>query len=163
MTRLILALALACLAVSARAQGTFPANPVGVANGVLKADGSGYVAWQAGSSVAPPVATAPIAAQKSSALESGHVFKASAGILYSLMVTTTTAAGYVMVLDAASVPSSGSTVAPLYWWPVGANSATGAPWNAPVATTNGVVVLFSTTGPFTYTASATAFFAAQVP
>lgn len=99
----------------------------------------------------------------SSALETSHVLKSSAGNLYSLNCTTTSASGYLMTFNAVSVPADG-TVAPLYCIPVPAGSAvsisfSGAP---PDAYSTGIVAVFSTTGPFTKTSSATAFFTWRV-
>lgn len=95
----------------------------------------------------------------SSALESSHVLKASAGNLYSLYVATTTAAGWLMTFNATSAPADGA-VTPVEAIQIPANSAAaisfdGAP---PDYYSTGIVAVFSTTGPFTKTASATAFF-----
>jgi hypothetical protein len=100
----------------------------------------------------------------SSALESSHVLKASAGNLSSLSVTIGTTSGYLMVFDAASAPADGA-VTPKYAWPVtsnGTNSALGISWTVPAQFLTGVTVVFSSTGPLTKTASATAFFSGQV-
>jgi hypothetical protein len=95
----------------------------------------------------------------SSALEASHVLKASAGNLYSLYVATTTAAGWLMTFNATSAPADGS-VTPVEAIQIPAGSAAaisfdGAP---PDYYSTGIVAVFSTTGPFTKTASATAFF-----
>jgi hypothetical protein len=104
-----------------------------------------------------------IAPGSSSALETSHVLKASAGNLYSLNVTTTTVNGFLMTFNATTVPADGA-VSPVYCLPVPAGSAfsisfSGAP---PDAYTTGIVAVFSTTGPFTKTSSATAFFTWRV-
>jgi len=95
----------------------------------------------------------------SSALESSHVLKASPGTLYSLYVVTGATAGYLMTFNATSVPADGAVV-PVECIPVPANSIvsigfSGAP---PDFYSTGIVAAFSSTGPFTKTASATAFF-----
>jgi hypothetical protein len=95
----------------------------------------------------------------SSALETSHVLKASAGNLYSINVVTTTVSGYLMTFNAVSVPVDGA-VTPIECVPVTSNSAasisfSGAP---PDFYSTGIIAVFSTTGPFTKTSSATAFF-----
>jgi hypothetical protein len=95
----------------------------------------------------------------SSALEASHVLKSSAGNLYSLYVLTTSASGYLMTFNATSAPSNGA-VTPVECIPVNAASYaeidfSGAP---PDRYSTGIVAVFSTTGPFTLTTSATAFF-----
>ena len=100
-----------------------------------------------------------IAPGSSSALESSHVLKASAGNLYSLYVATTTASGWLMTFNATSIPADGA-VTPVEAIQIPTNSAAaisfdGAP---PDYYSTGIVAVFSTTGPFTKTASATAFF-----
>ena len=98
----------------------------------------------------------------STALESGHVLKASAGTLYSLVATTTTAAGYLMVFNSTTVPADGA-VTPLYAIVVDVgNSVNLTAQLAGMYFPTGVSVAFSTTGPFTKTASATAMFSWQV-
>jgi hypothetical protein len=95
----------------------------------------------------------------SSALEAGHVLKASPGNLYSLYVMTTSVAGFLMTFNATSIPGNGA-VNPVECIQIPANSAAaisfdGAP---PDYYSTGIVAVFSSTGPFTKTASATAFF-----
>lgn len=97
----------------------------------------------------------------SSAAESGHVLKASAGSLYGLNVTTGASAGYVLIFDATSAPSNGA-VTPKKCYYVPSVSTLGASWDVPAAFATGITVVFSTTGCFTKTASATAFFSGEV-
>jgi len=95
----------------------------------------------------------------SAALEASHVLKASAGNLYSVYVVTGATAGFLMTFNATSAPADGA-VTPVECIPVPANSVvsisfSGAP---PDFYSTGIVAVFSTTGPFTKTSSATAFF-----
>lgn len=100
-----------------------------------------------------------IAPGSSSALESSHVLKTSAGNLYSLYVLTTSASGYLMTFNATSVPADGA-VTPVDCLPVPAESVGSISFDgaAPDAYSAGIVAVFSTTGPFTKTSSATAYF-----
>ncbi len=93
----------------------------------------------------------------STAVESNRVLKASAGNLYSLDVTAGATSGYVLIFNATSAPADGA-VTPLYCWPLGANQSLSRSWNSPPAVfSTGITAVFSTTGCFTKTASATAF------
>lgn len=91
--------------------------------------------------------------------ESSHVLKANPGNLYSLYVVTGATAGFLMTFNRTTAPSDGA-VTPVECIPVPANSVgslnfSGAP---PDWYSTGIVAVFSSTGPFTKTASATAFF-----
>ncbi len=97
----------------------------------------------------------------SGAAESNHVFKASAGNLYAYQVTTGAAAGYVLIFDATSAPADGA-VTPKKCVAVAANSTVGVGMNPPEAYATGITAVFSTTGCFTKTASATATFSGDV-
>jgi hypothetical protein len=98
----------------------------------------------------------------SSALESGHVLKAAAGSLLGLTVTTSSAAGYMLLFNATSVPGDGA-VTPTSCYSVPAGSTVGVYFgSAPLNLSTGISVAFSTTGCFTKTASATAFFSGEV-
>ena len=90
--------------------------------------------------------------------------KVGSGVLYSATVTIGAYSGYLMAFDATSAPADG-TVAPIWWFPVASNGTNGGATfgYAPGITFNvGCVLAFSTTGPFTKTASSTAAFCAQV-
>lgn len=108
----------------------------------------------------------PIPAVKSSSAETSHVIKSTcdsvAGCrLVDFSVTSGAASGFVLVLDATADPGNGS-VAPVKCFQMGANSTIGVSWAAnPLKLTNGVVLVFSTTGCFTETQSATAYFSAE--
>jgi hypothetical protein len=103
--------------------------------------------------------SAAITPGSSSTLEASHVLKASAGNLYSLYVATTTASGWLMTFNATSAPADGA-VTPVEAIQVPAESAAAISFDGspPDRYSTGMVAVFSTTGPFTKTASATAFF-----
>lgn len=96
-----------------------------------------------------------------SAVASSLVLKASAGNLYSVNVVTGASAGFVMFFNATSAPGDGA-VTPVYCMPIAANSGFNMA-NTPIPAnfTTGITIVFSTTGCFTKTASATAFIAGQ--
>lgn len=101
--------------------------------------------------------------QASADAVSSLVLTAPLKALYSLSVKIGATSGYVMVFDAAALPSNGA-VTPKWCAPVTSNATNGfiaAQWASPMLMTNGVVVGFSTTGCDTLTASATAKFMAQ--
>lgn len=99
----------------------------------------------------------------SAAAEGSHVFKASAGNSYSIYATTGATAGFVMIFNATSAPADGA-VTPI--------DCVQAPANTTVSLSNGsgppdvfstgITGVFSTTGCFTKTISATAFFKGRV-
>ena len=98
----------------------------------------------------------------STAAESSHVLKNSAGNFYGVTITPTVA-GYLLVFNATSAPSDGA-VTPIFCVPVSANTASGLSTRGgiPTSFSTGIVVVFSTTGCFTKTASATASFTGMV-
>jgi hypothetical protein len=114
-----------------------------------------------GSPAAPlSVAGTALTPVVSAAAESSHVLKASAGNLLSLTVSSSLSGGWLMIFDATSAPADG-TVTPKYVWQISGQSASVA-WPNPAAFATGIVVVFSSTGPFTKTTSSTAFFSGQV-
>ena len=88
----------------------------------------------------------------SSILEASHVLKAAPGNLYSLYVITTSVSGYLMTFNSTTVPPDGP-VTPVECIPVGRHSIAGigVDGSPPDHYTNGIVAVFSTTGPFTKT------------
>jgi hypothetical protein len=134
--------------------------------GAVSQEGTWTVGLASGSSTIGGVLSAPTSSASfaippgsSPALAASHILKASAGNLYSLYVLSTSVAGYLMTFNATSVPANGA-VTPIECIPVYADSFaeidfSGAP---PDYYSTGIVAVFSTTGPFTLTASATAFF-----
>ena len=134
--------------------------------GGVTQEGTWTVGLTSGSATIGGVSPAPsssssfaITPASSAALETSHVLKASAGNLYSVYVITTSVGGYLMTFNATSAPADGA-VTPVECIPVPASSVAsinfdGAP---PDNYSTGIVAVFSTTGPFTKTSSATAFF-----
>lgn len=111
--------------------------------------------------VVPP--NAPATPIKSGAAEGTHVLKASPGTLYGLYVTTGATAGYLMTFNATSAPADGA-VTPVDCVYVPATTTIALWWGPqpPEYFSTGISVAFSSTGCFTKTASATAFFHAMV-
>jgi hypothetical protein len=96
-----------------------------------------------------------IAPVTSAAAETSHVIKASAGNLYRLAITTGASGGYLMVFDASSAPADGA-VAPKICRAVAANASIDLIYDYPERYATGITAVFSTTGCFAKTASATA-------
>ncbi len=101
-------------------------------------------------------ATAAIAPAATSAVAGSLVLKASAGNLYSWRVTAGASAGYVMAFNATSPPADGA-VTPADCVAVAANSTVSHMATIPERYTTGITLVFSTTGCFTKTISATAY------
>lgn len=110
---------------------------------------------------APPTATSGVVPVVSAVLENSHVLKAGAGVFLGGHITTTTVGGYLMLFDSTTAPGDGA-VTPIGCWVVSANSTAVVGANPGISVLTGAVVVFSTTGPFTKTASATAYFSMQV-
>lgn len=88
---------------------------------------------------------------------SNLVVKASAGNLYSYNVTSAATAGYIMIFNATTAPADG-TVTPARCIPLAANTGIEVDMRGqPTFFTTGITIVFSSTGCFTKTASATAF------
>ena len=103
----------------------------------------------------------PIATVQSAAAESSHVLSNAPSDLYGIQVAIGTTAGYLMVFNATSAPADGA-VTPALCFNVPASTTINYSPAYPVPFTTGIVGVFSTTGGFTKTASATAFFSGQV-
>ncbi len=99
----------------------------------------------------------------SGAAEGSHVLKATKGNLYSVYVTAGNIAGFLLVHNAAAVPGDGA-VTPVECIQVPANTtqSIGFGPGSPEVYSTGISVVFSTTGCFTQTTSATAFFHGSV-
>lgn len=112
--------------------------------------------------VQEPVTAAPAAvlSSQSTVAEGSRVAKASAGNLYGFECCSGASAGYLMVFDSATVPAEGA-VAPKLVYAVAANTSFARQVTYPFRCTTGITLVFSTTGPFTKTISATAFLAAH--
>jgi len=89
------------------------------------------------------------------------ICKASAGNLYGYNAVSGASAGYLMFFDSATVPADG-TVTPKLVIALAANASVQADRDIPIRFATGIVMVFSTTGPFTKTISATAFLAGDV-
>lgn len=115
-----------------------------------------------------PTATATnsgITIVSSSALESSHVLKASAGNLYSVYVTTGAVQGWLLTVNATSAPTAGgAAIAPVDCVYAPANQTTGFSMSGdpPDAYSTGIVAVFSSSGCLTNTASNTVFFKGRV-
>lgn len=113
-------------------------------------------------SASSATAVTPLTPASTTALASSLVLKASAGSFYGLQVTNGATAGFVMLFNAATAPADGA-VTPTKVYAMAANSSLsvsvgGGP---PTAFSTGVTVVYSSTGPFTKTASATAFISGE--
>ncbi|HUC71186.1 MAG TPA: hypothetical protein VMS01_08350 [Stellaceae bacterium] len=98
----------------------------------------------------------------SATIEASHLIEGGPGSLYSLYVTTTAAAGYLMTFNTTSVPPDGP-VTPVECVVVPANSTVSISFGGPPDIySRGIVAVFSSTGCFNKTASPTAFFKARV-
>lgn len=133
---------------------------VGGTIGVEGIDGS----TQASASNPLPVGTTPasvagvaIVPVVSTALETGHVIKNSAGNLYGFNGAATTVAGFFLVHNTTAVPAAGS-VTPIRAYPVAIGQAIEVSFDPPIRCGTGISISFtSATTPFTQTDSATAF------
>jgi hypothetical protein len=130
----------------------------------------GNVSLAPGSNVIGGVSQAPTAsaafaltAVSSAVPESSHVLKAASGNLYGFSVIAGASAGYVLVLDTATVPADGP-VAPKKCYPLPATGVLAASWQPgpPVAFVNGITVVFSSSGCFSKTAQTAAFISGEV-
>lgn len=112
---------------------------------------------------APAPASTGVAEQASADGVSNFTFAAANKLLSSLTVKIGATTGYVMVFDAASLPSNGA-VTPKWCYPVlsdGTRGFVAAQWTVPILFSTGITVGFSTTGCDTLTASTTAKFMGQ--
>lgn len=99
--------------------------------------------------------SAPTSTQTATATGS-LIAKASAGNCYGFNAVSGASAGYLMLFDSTTVPADG-TVTPKKVYVMAANSSLGLHWDVPRRFGTGITAVFSTTGPFTKTISATAF------
>lgn len=117
---------------------------------------------QVGGSLPLPAAITPVV---STALETSHILKASAGSVKSvtMALSPSGAAGWLLLVNSATVPSAGP-VTPLAAAPVDAGGIASISYDAPAGFNAGIVALYSVaTTPFTYTAGGSfAFFSGQV-
>lgn len=110
-------------------------------------------------------AAAPATPVVSSALEASHVLKASPGCLISGYVTIdSTGAGWLMIFNSTTVPADGAVTPQDCIYIPSAPNSVGLNW-APLPPewfSTGIAVAFSSTGCFTKTVSAHAYFHALV-
>lgn len=106
---------------------------------------------------------APAIPVVSSAVEGSHILKAFPGALLELYVTTGATPGYIMTFNSASVPADGA-VTPINCVYAPATNTVSINWapQPPEWNNLGIVAVFSSTGCFTKTLSATVFFHALV-
>ncbi len=100
----------------------------------------------------------------STAAEGSHVCKTFAGNLFEFQATNTNAsARWILVYDAVVAPGDGAST-PKRFYEIGGNSTLGVSWGGgpPLAFTTGIVLVCSTTGPFTKTATADCVFSGTV-
>lgn len=127
-------------------------------NGALTT-GAGTQAVAMAPSTAAAAAIAPV---PSTIAEGSRVFKSGAGNAFTWRVTTGIVGGYVLIFDATSAPADG-VVTPIDCVAVAANSTVGSNMDTlPDRFTTGYTIVFSSTGCFTKTISATAFIRAKV-
>lgn len=107
-----------------------------------------------GSSLVPP---SPTFIQTGS-MASNLVLKSAAGSLYACYVTTGATSGWLMLFDSPSIPPNG-TVTPknCIFCPANATTEIELPFLTPEPFSTGITAAFSSTGPFTLTASASTF------
>lgn len=102
----------------------------------------------------------PVTPLASPAVSAGWVAASNTTNAYHLSVTSGASAGYLLVFDAIAIPADGA-VTPKLCRAVAANATLSTTFSSPAAFRNGIVMVFSTTGCYTKTASATAFFEAS--
>lgn len=104
----------------------------------------------------------PIQVVGSPAAEGSRVLKATPGYLVNLTVSIAAVNGWIMLFDATAVPADGAVVP--RWCQAVVGNATLGGFNIPFPTplrfpSSGIVVVFSSTGCFSKTASNAAFYA----
>ena len=124
-------------------------------NPLASIEGSKSVSVPSGDSSA---ALTPNAAN---AVSSGLLLKGSAGNLHRLNCVSGGTAGYVMVLDLAALPGADGTVAPKFVMPINPNTGISELFDPPLRFANGIALMFSSTGPYALTRSATAFLSGE--
>jgi len=113
----------------------------------------------AGSVASSLTAIAPI---NSSALESQHLLKSSAGTLYSYTLSNTgSVAGWVVVSNIGSTLTAGA-ITPVECLPISAGGFVNHTENPPLSLSSGIVVAFTTSSCFTLATSSVAFITGQI-
>lgn len=133
-------------------------DPAAEITGVTAA-GIGAVAVVAAPTTATNAGITPIV---SSAVETGHVLKNSAGNLYAFAGTSGASAGEFLIHNSTTVPGAGA-VTPVECFVVPANTTISVVFNPPDVFATGISASFSTaTTCFTQTNSSTAFFSGKI-
>lgn len=122
---------------------------------ITAADGTGLGILSVAESPSS-AAGAGLASGQTTVAAGSIILKASAGNLYGVNATSGASAGYLLVYDSATVPADGTTT-PRKTYVMAANSTIAFDFDIPLRFAAGIVLVFSTTGPFTKTISATAF------
>jgi hypothetical protein len=105
--------------------------------------------------LAPSGAAGALTPVKTNAVASSKVIKASPGNFFGSNMSATVS-GWFMLYDLTAAPADG-TVTPLKVWPCSAGGAVDVSYPTPIRCATGITIVFSTTGPYTQTLSATAF------
>jgi hypothetical protein len=103
----------------------------------------------------------PVTPIATSVVASSLVLSAAPTTFRGANVTSGASAGYVMLFDEIFAPADG-TVTPVKTWVIAANSTIEVGYDPGLVMQVGAVLVFSTTGPYTKTASATAFISGEV-
>lgn len=122
---------------------------------MILADSAGTLAGAPNATAANgivPVVTAAVASSK--------VLKATPGNFYGCNAVAGASALYIMLIDATAAPADGA-VTPIKCWTVAANASLEIGYATPIVCAVGITLVASTTGPFTKTASATAFLSGE--
>lgn len=140
--------------------GATTTNITGVNGGTPPSLGTGILGVATAPSATAGAGIAPVV---SASLEGSHVLKASAGNLYDAYVTTGTTPGYLMTFNATSAPADGA-VTPIdcIQAPPSQTTALFTLASPPEVFSTGITIVFSTTGCFTKTVSATVFFHGRI-
>lgn len=142
--------------------GVYDGSTIDLARSVEGATGGAGLGVTAVSMVPNSSANVGITPIVSSAAEGSRVFKGSAGNLYSVNVTAGATSGYLMMFNATSAPADGA-VTPLLCRAVAANSSVEVDHSiVPDIYSTGITAVFSSTGCFTKTVSATAMFEGRI-
>lgn len=107
-------------------------------------------AGAASAQTVPSLPRAAPAVASSFLLQSGNVY------VPSIDVTTGATAGYAMLFDTATTPANGAAT-PLWCMPIAVNTGINPTFPYPLRFKTGAMLVFSSTGCFTLTLSATAF------
>lgn len=146
------------------------ATGAAIAAPAANTDGSQDIAGVNGTGVASAANPVPISSTPNSLATSAStssqtavaagslIAKASAGNCYGFNVVAGASAGYLLLFDSTTVPADG-TVTPKKAYVVAANASLSVSFDIPRRFGTGITAVFSTTGPFTKTISATAFIA----